>query len=290
MTDGDCFKALMPLSGVKAYETIVIMFSVYFSWHLFWGYGGRIAVNLEMVEWGCIALTIVAISKHYLRKSGTPFEVFMGQRPNMVNFSEIVAVAALVVGSGVGAWSFLVWSMAQFAHKWPIDHFHLTTYALFESIVFLKSWIVISILSSAVLAPISEEILFRGFVLQRLRMRNGDRNAILLSALIFAVFHFDMSFFGAFLHGIVYAVLAIRFSSLYIPILVHGIYNASVSLLRFGFGFSRAIDPAEIGSSHYWLPEFFLLAFTAASLAWYCHVSLKSSRFSFCRQHHRGST
>lgn len=79
-----------------------------------------------------------------------------------------------------------------------------------------------------VLAPIVEEILFRGLLYRYLRGRLGVVLAVLLSALIFAVLHAVIP--PLFLMGILLAILAQRSGSLLPGIVLHATNNALVVL------------------------------------------------------------
>lgn len=78
-----------------------------------------------------------------------------------------------------------------------------------------------------VVAPLTEEFLFRGLILNGFLQRYSTWSAILLSAFLFAAFHFNpWQFIGAFILGIFFAWLYVKTRSLFLPILGHAINNA----------------------------------------------------------------
>lgn len=99
----------------------------------------------------------------------------------------------------------------------------------------------------AALPAVLEELLFRGVLLQPLR-RYGDRVAILLSALLFALCHPSLpQAVNAFLMGLCFGVFAVRSGSLVIPMLIHLVYNAAACLVtllsnRLPFAFAAGIS------------------------------------------------
>ncbi len=98
------------------------------------------------------------------------------------------------------------------------------------------------ILAHAVFAPVLEEILFRGLILERLR-RYGDLFAVLTSALLFSLLHASFqSYAYAFISGVIFALLAVYTGSTLAPILVH-ILNNAISVLMI-------ILEDKIGSSY----------------------------------------
>ncbi len=83
----------------------------------------------------------------------------------------------------------------------------------------------------SVLPSIFEEILFRGYILQSLR-RFGDFYAVLISALIFALFHGNFTQLpNAFVMGVAIAFLAVRTGSLIPGMILHFINNFAATAL-----------------------------------------------------------
>ncbi|MFP5352077.1 MAG: CPBP family intramembrane glutamic endopeptidase [Actinomycetota bacterium] len=79
---------------------------------------------------------------------------------------------------------------------------------------------------AAVAAPIAEEFLFRGMLLRLLRTRMKLVAAVAVSAIAFALLHFIPALVPALLGmGVVLAVVADRYDSLYPAMLVHALNN-----------------------------------------------------------------
>jgi uncharacterized protein len=79
-------------------------------------------------------------------------------------------------------------------------------------------------LSVVVLAPIIEEMLFRGVLLSRWSAKWGMRKAVLISALAFSIIHFDK--LGKFLFALCMSILYLRTQTLLVPIAAHALHNA----------------------------------------------------------------
>jgi hypothetical protein len=80
-----------------------------------------------------------------------------------------------------------------------------------------------------VVAPIVEEIMFRGFLLNRWWEKYGREKAIILSSLIFGVMHLE--FIGGIVFGLVLSRIYVKTRSLIGPIVIHMSNNAVVVLL-----------------------------------------------------------
>lgn len=87
--------------------------------------------------------------------------------------------------------------------------------------------IVILVVGSVVLAPVIEELLFRGLLFRYLRSRYGFAAAAAGSAILFAVLHGFLGLLAIFfVFGVVTAWLVERYQSLLPAIGVHVIHNA----------------------------------------------------------------
>ena len=85
---------------------------------------------------------------------------------------------------------------------------------------------VLLFLQIVVIAPILEEIFFRGLILQSLQRYNKNL-AIFASALLFSLLHLNLAqSVPAFFSGLIFGYLAIQYRSLSLPILVHMLNNA----------------------------------------------------------------
>lgn len=83
----------------------------------------------------------------------------------------------------------------------------------------------------AVLAPVVEEIIFRGIMVERFGTKYGYKSAVFLSSFLFGVLHMDI--IGAFVFGVVLSILYLRTRSLLLPFLVHAANNGAVVLVIF---------------------------------------------------------
>lgn len=81
----------------------------------------------------------------------------------------------------------------------------------------------LAVISAVIFAPIVEEFIFRGYLLNRWSLKLGAMPAILLSSGLFAFLHSDM--LGAFVFGVVLCLLYMKTRSLIGPILVHIVNN-----------------------------------------------------------------
>ncbi|MDQ7094415.1 type II CAAX endopeptidase family protein [Desulfosporosinus sp. PR] len=87
------------------------------------------------------------------------------------------------------------------------------------------------ILLGGVIAPIKEEMLFRGLIYPPLREAHGRGKGILLTGIFFALLHFDLiRLLPLFLGGIVLTWLYERSSSIWPSVVAHGTWNILMAL------------------------------------------------------------
>jgi len=81
---------------------------------------------------------------------------------------------------------------------------------------------------AVVLAPITEELLFRGIIYRFLKGRSSPRTAMILSSLLFSAMHFNvMVFIPLFLLGMLLCRSYEREHNLLAPIFFHALFNAN---------------------------------------------------------------
>ncbi|MGE5549239.1 MAG: lysostaphin resistance A-like protein [Bacteroidota bacterium] len=97
------------------------------------------------------------------------------------------------------------------------------------------------LLIAAVIAPLWEEIFFRGLAYPAIRRRLGVTAGVLLSGVLFAMLHAEPLFMRVpiFLLGACLAIFYERAGSLYVPILAHGVANTLSTLLTY-YGLVRS--------------------------------------------------
>lgn len=84
----------------------------------------------------------------------------------------------------------------------------------------------------ALIGPVGEEVMFRGVLQQALAERIGQPVSILLTALLFTMFHVDVVMFAPLLVlGLILGILRAAFRSLWAPILFHVVNNSASVLL-----------------------------------------------------------
>jgi membrane protease YdiL (CAAX protease family) len=162
------------------------------------------------------------------------WKALLGKKPNIPDFIpafkltvfiyifSIVAVYALFIPLSYFTPDFVQWWYIDLP---PLIYFDSNSYPFLPNLL--------NFLSLVVLAPIVEEVAFRGMLLHRWTHKWGMTKAILFSSLIFGVVHPDP--IGAMAFGIAMCIIYLRTQSLVIPILCHGLTNLAVWLETLGY-------------------------------------------------------
>ena len=84
-----------------------------------------------------------------------------------------------------------------------------------------------AIVTAVFFAPICEEFIFRGLVLESLLRRHRRLFSVIVSSLLFAIVHFQPSvMFSAFVSGLILGTIYLHTNSIFSTIILHSINNA----------------------------------------------------------------
>ena len=114
-----------------------------------------------------------------------------------------------------------------FVSEWYLD----TPPAIFMGTYSLEAILVngLAVLHTALLVPIVEEIVVRGFILHRWCDKYSETKGIVLSSILFSVLHSEI--LGNFVGAVIVSVLCLCTKSLVGPILIHIGNNSAIMLV-----------------------------------------------------------
>lgn len=172
----------------------------------------------------------------------------------------------------------LVATMVFSAGSWFVTAYGLSHVApaLLESLLTLGEPVLDSIVSYAwwviggvAVAPVLEEVLFRGVLVNRWGVKWRIGTGIIVSSVIFGTLHFDMA--GATAFGLVAALLYLQSRTLIVPIAFHAANNLVATVAEFipgaGEPWTLGAEPEEIQAMA--LPGLGMVAVTLPVLIWY---------------------
>lgn len=139
-------------------------------------------------------------------------------------------------------WKWILGAFCTAIIYWLIDHWLMSNVFGVNSEAAIKSWQIANsryhiftvFLSSVILAPLFEELFFRGLIFNQLSKNLSVWLSALISALFFAGIHWSWpEFISLFLAGMIYAYLLRRSNSLLTPLIAHTIHNFITFLYYF---------------------------------------------------------
>ncbi|RBP53810.1 CPBP family intramembrane glutamic endopeptidase [Arenicella xantha] len=179
--------------------------------------------------YGLFGLTLVA-GMLITRTSWQPF--FSPIRRSAILPSLELTLFIFVFSSAAIYWVFwpLAYVAPNFVQAWLID---LPGLIYWDGAGYPALANLLGFCSLVILAPVFEELVFRGVLLQRWSTKFSTHIAVMLSSAIFAAVHTDP--LGAFAFGLAMSYLAIRTGSLWLPILCHALNNLAVWLIELAY-------------------------------------------------------
>lgn len=114
----------------------------------------------------------------------------------------------------------------EFVKFWLLDESDKMIYLDGE----LKSTIctILNIILLVIIAPITEELFFRGYLFNRLKIKFNTIIAVVLTSFLFALFHADL--LGALIFSAILSLVYLKTKSIYGPVIIHFSNNAIVSI------------------------------------------------------------
>lgn len=92
--------------------------------------------------------------------------------------------------------------------------------------------IVINLISVGIIGPILEELVFRGIVYERLSINNSKKKAVILTGLLFGIFHGNIiQFIYAFIFNFILVNVYDKEKNILAPIIIHVSANSGLILL-----------------------------------------------------------
>jgi membrane protease YdiL (CAAX protease family) len=211
-------------------------------------------------------------------RSGAHVRDVIGRVPAQQNWwqSVVLVIGLLMFSLGTFQVSFYLLSLVAPAFVETVlqnSDLSLTPPTDFPWLYRLLSTIVI-----VVVAPIAEEFVFRGILLQRWVIKWGTQRALLASAIVFGVLHANV--IGLSMFGWVMGLLYLQSRTLIVPIVCHALNNA----LALGFGSLppqadaiEAVNSLEPLRSNWWT-GLLLIGLSLPGLIWFTRKNLPRLR------------
>ena len=190
------------------------------------------------------------------RRAGVSRHFSLGELPPRGAALRYLLLGLPMIGIGIAGFYLLFLPLSfvfpAFVSDWILD---VPATFLFQAAPRAILADLLNLVLIVLIAPVVEEVFFRGFLLNALWRRYGFRTAVIVSSLIFAIPHLEV--LGAFAFAAVLCVVFAGTRSLIGPILVHVSNNAIAVILEVGgsltFGTTWNPMPLEDFRASWWL-------------------------------------
>lgn len=215
----------------------VVSSMVYFVLGLFLGNAEETYMLRQLV---CSAITIPVVLSYYMQDKKAESIVY-GEKKFILNTKQAGNILiALLTGAAFGVALNNVLAMT------PLMQVSVGFQEANRQ--FFGGQMIFELIGSCLLVPIAEELLFRGVVYKRLRLLTGLWPALIGSALIFGVVHFNMvQFLYAGILGLLLAFLYEKTGWLYTAILAHIAANLMAVIRQETGWLAFAYEPTVAG-------------------------------------------
>lgn len=167
------------------------------------------------------------------RRSGTGIRRLVGRVPAGYNWLPVLGLLVVTGLFSIGSWYVTAYGLSRIAPEALAGLLEPWALTPDESIASGVVWTLIAV----VLAPVVEELIFRGILMNRWAVKWGIRTGIVASSILFGVLH-PVDPIGATIFGLVAGLLYLQTRTLIVPIALHAATNAVASVLEF-------VDPVE---------------------------------------------
>lgn len=167
-----------------------------------------------------------------LSARGIDLGKFFGIRWKNVRYLWVIAPIGVIITYlflfGIELWGYGVWLEEQFADDNKLQQ----TVKTYQEASAVTVRIMIAI-SAIIIAPVAEEIVFRGYIYTSTKRFSNRFFAAILSSLLFGVVHFNISAFIPLVFLALLLTIAYELSgSIWAPISIHALFNASTILFQ----------------------------------------------------------
>lgn len=166
------------------------------------------------------------------QKLGLDFHKIIGHE-NHVNLKLIVAIFAVAYAFKRGLNTLVLYNLSFILPKYVESYINEKSFTNISEMILWS-------FSVMILAPLIEEFIFRGIILQKWAIKWGVKAGILTSSLLFAIIHFRFDIIPLFLTSIILSILYFKTRSLITSILFHFFYNTTVAILNIIYYFSTS--------------------------------------------------
>ena len=144
----------------------------------------------------------------------------VGPMPSKYRWGPTVGILVATAAFSVGAAQLVVYGLSTSSPEFADELLAQDLFGVATDSAKPALYLVALVLSVVVVAPVVEELLFRGIMIHRWTVKWSLGTAVVVSSLVFGLGH-NLNFLGASVFGLVMALLYLRTGSLLVPMMCH---------------------------------------------------------------------
>lgn len=224
------FKArnLFILFLIVVFELILIVefFLIFFKWN------SDEPIFYELISYYAIILPCIWILHRFHQLSIHP-KYLIGKLPSRDRWLFLCGIAIAICLFSWGIDLLFFYSLSLFSPTLAVSLVNFLYNPPANTSAFPVLAYLLNVISLVVVAPVTEEFIFRGILIHRWAMKWGVSPAILVSAIFFGLAHIVP--LGATIFGILTTLLYFKTRTLIVPAIAHAMNNAATIILELFF-------------------------------------------------------
>jgi membrane protease YdiL (CAAX protease family)/GNAT superfamily N-acetyltransferase len=184
---------------------------------------GKLVLHIDLPKTPAATMSLFylgggAVLLYRMRRARVDANKLLGPFPTASNF-RLTAIAVPLAALSFGSIWLMFVPLSYIAPTWVRNNVLESSTELAPD---FASWLAFALVA-VVIAPVLEEVFFRGILMQRWALKWGTLPGIITSSALFAVLHLDV--IGTFLFAVAMCLLYLRTRSLWLPMAAHAINN-----------------------------------------------------------------
>lgn len=182
---------------------------------------GQHATLISLVTDGLIYFLMYKVTLSQMKKHSLSINAL--SRPLPETERSLFPVLGLTALTAIVAYSFIYFFMTLLTFipvLFDLIMPHLIDISFTEELPFFYLFVV-----AVFFAPVVEEIIFRGYILNKWVDKYGVKKGIIFSSVVFMIIHLQSLFIPQLIVGLLCGLLYVKFNNLLYPIFFHAVYN-----------------------------------------------------------------
>lgn len=176
---------------------------------------------------GLLYFAFYKITMRQMEKQSLSTEAL--SKPGPKNMKALLKITGITLLLALMAFTFIQFILTAVSFVPPLFDI-IMPYIMDVSFAEVEISYIYIFITAVIFAPLVEEVVFRGYLMNKWVDKYGMNKGIWFSSLIFMIVHFQSLFIPQLLLGLFCAIIYAKYKNLFYPIIAHALYNLFVIL------------------------------------------------------------